>query len=404
MRLPSGKIAMKSVPLPGLDVPQPVEPEIDAIPQPVDSLRQQSFFLPKPEDVRISRRTEHRFSLEEEGLNLEWLDSLNVYKGFFVHDPTDKQKLKGFAYIPEVVLGIPDGAARLRFAMHGLLEVANIYCDVQFKEDPPVSLSSPNLFKYPVIYFTSAADTAFEPSARHIERFGEYLRQGGFAIVDNGLPMYDFSPAEASLLNILTKALGGEARFEPVPADHPLFTCYFDCRGPLLPGLKYRATPNRKNQYETPVMDLWAETYEWNPMKMTLERVWRNQRIMPRMKDLGNSLWGGVLHNPDIVAAHQTLRAVPDCLWGVWLEDRMVALYLDRGYGHFWKEGLTGYLNEGMAGYTVLDNKKECRLGINLLVYALTRTESSARQYVDWSAERETYVSKPEGDKPQKKP
>jgi hypothetical protein len=201
--------------------------------------------------------------------------------------------------------------------------------------------------------------------------------------------MYDFSPAEASLLNILTKALGSEARFEPIPADHPLFTCYFDCRGPLLPGLKKRAIPVRRNQYEVPKVNSWVWGWE---VRWGLPRQVRRQLVIYEdLKDLGNSMWGGLLHNPDIVAVHQTLRAVPDCLWGVWLEDRMVALYLDRGYGHFWKEGLTGYLNEGMADYTVLDNKKECQFGINLLVYALTRTESSARQYVDWSAERKRY-------------
>jgi hypothetical protein len=207
IRLPSRGIATKRAPFPGEEQAlAPIEPEIESVPVPDTSLQKQSFFPPPSKyETRITRQYERHFSLEEEGLTLDALDSLGVYKALIISDPTDKKKVKGFAHIPSLVLGIPTVAARLEDAIPGLIETANPFCDIEFRADPPILLSSPRLFQYPVVYFTSAADSVFELSPVQILRFGEYLRQGGFAIVDNGAPMYDFSPAEASLLNILIK-------------------------------------------------------------------------------------------------------------------------------------------------------------------------------------------------------
>jgi hypothetical protein len=337
MRMPSGNIATKTAPLPfeEASIP-PIPPNIESAPTPETNLRKQSFFPVRPEyETRISRRIERRLSLEEEGLTLDGLDSLGVYEAWLIHDPTDKKNVKGFAYIPGMILGVPPGYIRLENAVSGLIETANLFCNIEFKADIPVSFSSGRLFQYPVVFITSAADSVFDPGSRQIQRFGDYLRQGGFAIVDNGAPWYDFSPAEASLLNILIHAVGKDARFEPIPADHPLFTCFFDCSVRLPPGAKDRATPVRKNQYEVPVMNLRAEA--WELQMGVFQRVWRNQIIMPRLKDLGRSMWGGILRDPDIEILHRSIRAAPESIWGVWIEDKMVAVYLDRGYGHLWQ-------------------------------------------------------------------
>jgi hypothetical protein len=256
--------------------------------------------------------------------------------------------------------------------------------------DPPISLSSPDLFRYPVIYITSAVDSVFELSSYQIQRFGEYLRQGGFAIVDNGLPMYDFSPVKASLLNILIKALGKDALFEPLIPDHPLFTCFFDFSDGNPSGLKHRAIPMRKNQYETPVMSDWV--WGWETRIGFPYQVLRQLVIYPRLNELGKSMWGNLLHNQDVEMVHRSIRTAPESIWGVWVKDRMVAFYLDRGYGHFWKDGLEGYQFDP-------DLKPEFHFGINLLYFAFTQKGSIARQYVDWTAEAKAYQTAQKGQK-----
>ena len=229
MRLPSGRIATKQAPLPGEDTLTLIEPEISAIPESADSLRRQSSLPPEPEyKAGITRRPERHFSLSEEGLNLADLDSLGIYKGFVIQDPTDKRKVKGFVYIPRVVQGIPLGpqvpngqlAYGLGSAFDGLSEAVNHFTGISQRTETGFSLADRNLFQYPIIYLTSASVNSFQLSSTHLNRLREFLRKGGFAIFDNGSPWKKITPAKASLLNILMQAAGTKRslnRFPTIP-------------------------------------------------------------------------------------------------------------------------------------------------------------------------------------------
>jgi hypothetical protein len=254
--------------------------------------------------------------------------------------------------------------------------------------EPPVSLLSPRLNQYPVVYVTSAADTAFELSREQVHRFGEYLRQGGFAIVDNGAPWYDFSPAEASLLNLLLDALGEDARFEPIEADHRLLHCFYDFRGPLPVGARDRAVPVRKNLYETyervdTVSSLQLDTESLASGGPFLVQKTVTRAFSKTPTALPTNIWGRLLNKPGIQALHSRIRAFPNSLWGVWIGDRLAAVYSDRGYGHLWQEGIRGYVR--------WYNRPADELGINMLVYGLTQPGGIAQLHMNWMKEARAY-------------
>ncbi len=248
LRLPLGKIGTKPAPFPGENALPKTETESVSFPPPADSLRQQTFFLPKPEyKTGVARLPENHFSLDEEGMNLADIDSLRIYKGFIIQDPTDKRKVRGFFYIPRAIREIPSLTFNLDAAFLGLAEAVIHFTNIEEKVELPIYLSSPDLMRYPMLYLASADNSAFEMRPSCIRNLDEYLHKGGFLIVDNGCPWYEYSPAKASLLNILLKAAGKDGRFEPIPTDHPIFYCFFDIPAKLPDGDSHTDPPMKKN-------------------------------------------------------------------------------------------------------------------------------------------------------------
>ncbi|MFA6471457.1 MAG: M56 family metallopeptidase, partial [Candidatus Latescibacterota bacterium] len=94
------------------------------------------------------------------------------------------------------------------------------------KIDTHVSLDSPKIFEVPFVYITS--DKPFNLTKDEAGNFGNYLRNGGFAFIDNGAPEQISGDATSSLKKMLLDALGSEAKFIPIPNDHALFHCYSD--------------------------------------------------------------------------------------------------------------------------------------------------------------------------------
>jgi hypothetical protein len=91
------------------------------------------------------------------------------------------------------------------------------------------------------------------------------------------------------------------------------------------------------------------------------------------------STWGELLHNPVLLALIDRINSGPECLWGVWLGERLVAVYIDKGYGHRWRDGFYTYQYRG--------NEPVMKLGVNLVVFALSQKGGIARQVVDYSFE-----------------
>ena len=57
-------------------------------------------------------------------------------------------------------------------------------------------------------------------------------------------------------------------------------------------------------------------------------------------------------------------------LEGIFLGDRLVAIYSNKGYGAFWERET--------------ENEPHLKLGINLVVFALTQRGSIAQQQIDF--------------------
>ena len=269
-------------------------------------------------ETKTSREPEKHISMKEELLSLNDLDT-GQYKAMVVQDPASKQNIRGFVYIPTVwgaELKPPDNLKR---AFLNLVEAINRFTDITAKSDPHLYLDSRKLLTMPFVYITT--DTAFELTKIERRNLGNYLRNGGFALIDNGTPEYDSGQAEASLRQMLRDALDADARFQPIPVSHPVYHCFFDFDdGP-------------------PIGD------------------------EIRMADTSSTGFQGI-------SARASYMPEPvNYLEGIWLGSRLVAIYSDKGYARKWKD----YSN----------NEPQLKMGVNIVVYALTQRGGIAQQKMD---------------------
>ena len=177
------------------------------------------------EERPISREPDTRTSLRKELLRPCDLD-FGRYRGLIFEEAGRKQNIQGFIKIPTVwgsQLKPPDN---LKHSVIGLAEAVNRYTEIRADIDPHLFLDFRRLHEIPFIYITT--DRAFELTAIERKNLGDYLRCGGFAVLDNGTPEYDYSQAEASLRQMLRDSLGPHARFLPISHNHPLYHCFFD--------------------------------------------------------------------------------------------------------------------------------------------------------------------------------
>ncbi len=152
-----------------------------------------------------------------------------------------------------------------------------------------------------------AANRAFELTEHEAKNLARYLRSGGFVVADNGRPDLEFGPAEASLRQMFREALGRDARFVPLQNDHPIYHIFFD--------------------------------FDDGPPP------------------------GGEVSN-------RTYRRTVYFLEGIYLGDRLVAVYSDKGYGIFWERET--------------QNEPHLKMGVNMVVFALTQKGSIAQQQIDF--------------------
>jgi hypothetical protein len=237
--------------------------------------------------------------------------ALSEEKGFAMQNPLDKQKMRGFLYIPTVwgeQLRVPDFMGRVTI---GFVEAIKKYSGIDAKVDPPVYLSSPHLNEYPILYI--ATDKAFELTKTERNNFENYLRNGGFAVLESLEEReLELSQAEASLKQMAKDAVKEEARFLPIPVSHQLYHCFFDFNdGPP------KGTEN--NDYISTNTTIINSTI---PRSITLPK--------PR-----------------------------PYLEGIFLDDRLAVVYSGKGYGNKWKE--------------ILNNDPQQKIAVNFVVYALTQ-------------------------------
>ena len=268
--------------------------------------------------VTGTKEPEKRIAMREEFLDLDALDT-GKYKGLIIQDPTDRRKIKGFVYLGTAwATDLEPAFTSAAKAIPNLVDAVNAQTGITAKVDAHLFIDSQELFRTPFLYIT--AEEAFELTDREKENLGEYMRRGGFVFADNANSIIEFSQAEASLRQIFRASLGHQGQFKPIPNSHPLYHTFYDFDGPPV-----------GSELEVPtIAEQWGSTYR--------------------------------------ILGQNSYR-----LEGVFLGNRLVALYSDKGYVHKWAE------NHG--------NAPQLRFGINVVVFALTQEGSIAQQQIDYFSE-----------------
>jgi hypothetical protein len=283
---PSGEISM-----PGIEVKTPQqfgdmkthdsfrpEPPQLLIPEMKSDMDQNLAFKDSMVYIeRPERIPSNLISMRDEMLTIEDLD-YGRYQGLLIENPQNKLSLRGIIEIPYVYLE--------EIAPYHVADVL-VECVKTFTNNSliaknvkmPFGLSSPRLMKYPFIYI--AADSSFELTSWEKKNFGNYLRNGGFAVLENALPWDEFPPAEASLRQMIKDSLGPRAKLERIPMDHDLFHCFFDFN--LLPAgaeHPFPEDPRLKRLIRNPIL---------NPVEY-IEGVWIDGRLAAVYSDKGYCL------------------------------------------------------------------------------------------------------------------
>ena len=262
-------------------------------------------------DIKPLRRPDNLISMKEELITIDDLDT-GRYKALVIQDPKDKRNIKGFVYIG-ALWGTYIEPPFKRSIIH-LTDAINKYTMITAKVDDNLFLDSRDLMKTPFVYVT--VDEKSELTEVEAKNFGAYLRRGGFAVFDNAQPAEDFSISESCLRWMLGQALGSDARFMPIPKDHPVYHCFFDFdEGPPLGG----------------------EFQGWDSRSKEMYKTTNNE--------------------------------VEYFLEGIWIKGRLVAIYSNKGYGIFWEDDQENESNE-----------PRLKMGVNMVVFALIQEGGIAQR------------------------
>ena len=275
-------------------------------------------FLPDGISIEMTatREPDRKISMKDEMISLDDLDT-GQFKAMVIQDPGNKMDIKGFVYIATAwgaQLRPPD---TLKRAVINLVFAVNRYTNIEAKVDTHLFLDHRKLFETPFVYITT--DKAFELTQIERESFGKYLRNGGFAVLDNGVPKAEFGQAEASLRKMLKDSLGGDAKFLPIENDHPLYHSFFD--------------------------------FDYGP---------------PQGSEIGSFK---AIEAGESNASRKMSKSV-HYLEGIWLGERLVAIYSDKGYAHKWKD--------------LANNQPQLKMGVNMVVYALIQDGGIAQRKMDF--------------------
>ena len=304
-----------------------------------------------------------RQGADEIDLSLELMDvqalDTGRHRAMVVVDPKDRRKLKGFLYMsginsPSIERAeesvraeniqvrwyhqMPRRLAERRM-LQGLADKMTDKTQVHVEVRDAVRLDDPQLLEVPFVLMT--VDTPFDFTDSEAANLGAYLTSGGFLFVDISRMLFNNSdeeldiPAMRSLIRASFQAAGyrewKDWQFKRLESTHPLYHCFYDVNS------------------------------------------------LPRgMRDM------------HFIVGRQDTPLTPDYLEGIMVEEQLVGVYSMRGYADFWagigRENLDWTLMNGVSNSPFLASAEEplvYNLGVNLVVYALTREGSLARQLVD---------------------
>ena len=291
-----------------------------------------------------------RQGADEIDLSLELMDvqalDTGRHRAMVVIDPKDRHNLKGFLYLsnvysPSIERAEPKTSRRLwparqireKRMLQGLADKMVASTQVHAKVLDAVRLDDPQLLQVPFVLLTASEPFAFtEAEAANL---GAYLTAGGFLfaeIVRELRTNYSDAdldlPAVRSLIRASLRSVGYQEgkdwQFARLAITHPLYHCFYD--------------------------------------------VGSLPRGMRDMHYVGS------------------VRLTPDYLEGIVVGDQLVGVYSMKGYADFWA-GVAEQEREALdvANSPFIASAEEALvydLGVNLVVYALTREGALARQLI----------------------
>ena len=303
--------------------------------------------------LRVGALVGERQGADEIDLALELMDvqalDTGRHRAVVIVDPADRRKLKGFLYLSNVYSSSIERAEREtsrrlfqnrqmeeKRMLQGLADKMITSTQVHVEVLDAVALDDPQLLKVPFVLLTAGAPFDFtEAEAANI---GAYLTSGGFLfaeIVSSLRPNYsDLEldiPAVRSLIRAGFRAMGYQEwkdwQFKRLETTHPIYHCFYDVNS--LP---------------------------------------RGMRDMHYLKE----------ESPPLT---------PDYLEGIVVGGQLAGVYSMRGYADFWSgSGQQEWEAFDVVNSPFIASAEEplvYDLGVNLVVYALTREGSLAQQLVD---------------------
>ena len=302
-----------------------------------------------PGKVGISRYSEGWKDLSLALLDVDAMDN-GRYRGLVVVDPEDRRKLEGFLKLAfvyfESLQESPSWDATRREslgeeklnarALQNLAKAMSGYTQVRVEVLEPMKLSDERILGVPFVLLT--AGWPFEWTDAEARSLGRYLLSGGFAYIEDTsgfasgfkgpYASADIPVPRPPLKDFVRAALRSQGleewrdyRFERLRDDHPVLHCFFDFSG--LP-IGYHELNFSEGS------GAWQEA-DWE---------------------------------------------------GVRLRGRWVLIFSDKDYRDWWagRNELEGWEFPGSVGGGI---ERYLRLGVNLLVFALTQEGGMAKRYVE---------------------
>ena len=291
-----------------------------------------------------------RQGADEIDLALELMDvqamDTGQHRAMVVVDPKDRRQLKGFLYMsnvysPSIQRAEPETSRRLwetrqiqeKRILQGLADKMVASTQVRAEVLDAVALDDPQLLQVPFVLLTASG--SFEFTEAETANLGAYLTSGGFLfaeIVRELRPSYSDTeldiPAVRSLIRTSLQAAGYQEwkdwQFRRLAITHPIYHCFYDMGS------------------------------------------------LPRgMRDMHYAV---------------SVPLTPNYLEGIVVGDQLVGVYSMRGYADFW----AGMAEQEAETFDVINSPflasaeepMVYNLGVNFLVYALTREGSLAQQLV----------------------
>ena len=304
-----------------------------------------------------------RQGADEIDLALELMDvqamDTGRHRAMVVVDPKDRRNLKGFLHLsgifsPSIERAEDSERAEnnlVRFyhqmtrrlverrMLQGLADKMTASTQVHVEVRDAVRLDDPQILQVPFVLLT--VNTPFDFTDSEAANLGAYLTGGGFLFADIVrflTPNYSDEeldiPAVRSLIRASFQAVGyrewKDWKFRRLGITHPIYHCFYDINS------------------------------------------------LPRgMRDM------------HFIAGEYPPRT-PDYLEGIMVGEQLVGVYSMRGYADFWagigRELVDWSLANNVSNHSSLASAEEplvYNLGVNIVVYALTREGSLAQQFVN---------------------